>query len=167
MISKVIKGQSLSFSHLGGLLKVSLSNVPSSAAKLMVLTPGYVTSKNMPVQGWSGSFTEDKPYVQAYAGEDGLIGVSFTPGTSSYMDFYVPLPVGPGVTHTYPEIRIYLVDSAGSTISGTLRAAADVRIDRQGCCREDLREAHCSLKSARITGRQPGNGSGGCLQNRA
>lgn len=130
MISKVIKGQSLSFSHLGGLLKVSLSNVPSSAAKLMVLTPGYVTSKNMPVQGWSGSFTEDKPYVQAYAGEDGLIGVSFTPGTSSSMDFYVPLPVGPGVTHTYPEIRIYLVDSAGSTISGTLRAAADVRIDR-------------------------------------
>ncbi len=129
MISKVKQGEHLVFNHLGGLLKVSVSNIPAGAAKLMVLTPGYETTKELPVQGWSGSFTTDKPYVQAYAGADGLIGIPFS-SIASTMVFYVPLPVGPGSSHTYPEIRVYLEDGNGSTISGTLRSAANVKIER-------------------------------------
>lgn len=130
MMAAVLSGQDLSFAHLGGVLKVSLSNIPASATKLMVCTPGYVTTKNMVVHGWDGSFTLANPYVQAYAGEDGLIGLPFTAGSSSAKDFYVPLPVGPGSEHTYPEIRIYLVDSSGNIISGSQRSATDIRIDR-------------------------------------
>ena len=130
MISKVREGEHLSFTHLGGLLKITLSNIPASAAKLMVRTPGYVTTKNMVVQGWSGSFTSSTPYVQAYAGEDGLIGLPFTAGSATSMVFYVPLPVGPGSAHTYPEIQIYLVDGSGNTISGTLTSAQNIQIER-------------------------------------
>ena len=54
MIARVREGEVLSFTHLGGLLKVTLSNIPVSACKLMVRTPGYAINKQMPVQGWEG-----------------------------------------------------------------------------------------------------------------
>lgn len=130
MISKVLDGEDLKFSHLGGLLKITLSNIPVSAAKLMVHTPGYATSKQLPVQGWNGSFTSDRPYVQSYAGNDGLIGQTFPAGSATDRVFYVPLPVGPGDNHTYPQIHIYLVDGTGNTISGSGCTASNVRIER-------------------------------------
>lgn len=130
MISKVREGEHLQFTHLCGLLKITMTNIPATAAKLMVRTPGYVITENMEVQGWSGSFTSAAPYVQAYAGDDGLIGFSFTPGSSVSKVFYIPLPVGPGASHTYPEIQVYLADSSGNTISGTLSTAHDIAIER-------------------------------------
>ena len=112
------------------MLKVSLTNIPAAAAKLMLCTPGYVITKDMAVHGWEGSFSLPQPYIQAYAGEDGLIGISFAAGSSTSKVFYVPLPVGPDSEHTYPEIRIYLVDSGGHMISGTQRSARNIRVDR-------------------------------------
>lgn len=130
MIARVREGEVLSFTHLGGLLKVTLSNIPVSACKLMVRTPGYAINKQMPVQGWEGYFAEDKPYVQAYESEDGLLGQTFPAGAETERVFYVPLPVGPGTTHAYPKVVIYLVDGDGNTISGSTRTASGVVIER-------------------------------------
>lgn len=130
MISKVLPGKNLEFTHLGGLLKITIENIPASAAKLMVKTPGYVTSKQMKVIGWEGKFVQDTPYVQAYAGTDGLTGLPFTAGSSTEKTFYVPLPVGPGTDHRYPEIDIYLVNGTGATISGTEKTAKNIKIER-------------------------------------
>lgn len=130
MMAPVLTGQKLAFSHLGGVLKVSLTNIPSAAARLIVCTPGYAITENLPVQGWEGRFVLEKPFVQAVAGEDGCIGLSFTPGSSSAKVFYVPLPVGPGNGHVYPKIKAYLVDGSGNLISGTMVEATDIRIER-------------------------------------
>ena len=130
MMANVINGENLQFFHLGGLLKLTLNLIPEGASKLMVLTPGYVMTKNMPVHHWSGSIGNDRPYVQAYAGEDDFVGIPFTAGSASSRVFYVPMPVGPGENHTYPEVQIYLVDNDGRTISGTSRTARNLRIDR-------------------------------------
>ena len=129
MMAPVLTGQKLAFSHLGGVLKVSLTNIPSAAARLIVCTPGYAITENLPVQGWEGRFVLEKPFVQAVAGEDGCIGLSFTPGSSSAKVFYVPLPVGPGNGHVYPKIKAYLVDGSGNLISGTMVEATDIRIE--------------------------------------
>ena len=48
MISKVLDAEDLKFSHLGGLLKLTLANIPVSAAKLMVHTPGMPLPSNYP-----------------------------------------------------------------------------------------------------------------------
>ena len=130
MMANVINGENLQFFHLGGLLKLTLNLIPEGASKLMVLTPGYVMTKNMPVHHWSGSIGNDRPYVQAYAGEDDFVGIPFTAGSASSRVFYVPMPVGPGENHTYPEVQIYLVDADGRTIPGTSRTATNLRIER-------------------------------------
>lgn len=130
MLSNVIEGENLQFYQLCGLLKLTISNIPAEAAKLMVLTPGYVMTKNMVVHNWSGSIGDEKPFVQAYAGNDDCVGLPFPAGTATSRTFYVPMPVGPGEDHTYPEVRIYLVNAAGNTISGTVCTAENLRIDR-------------------------------------
>ena len=116
MISRVLSGTPLRFTQLAGLLKVDYTNIPSEAASLVVVTPGYEITSGLPVTGWDGSFVSDTPYVQAQAGSDGSLRIDFTPGSSSARTFYIPLPVGPGELHQYPKVKIYLADSGGTLI---------------------------------------------------
>ena len=131
MISKVLPGEPLRFTQLGGLLMVEYANIPSDAAGLVVTTPGYEITSGLPVIGWDGSFVLDTPYVQAQAGSDGELRISFSPGSSSSKSFYVPLPVGPGDSHQYPKVKVYLADSGGSLIPGTMRTASNLQIERR------------------------------------
>ena len=130
MIAKVKSGEKLAFKHLTGLLKVSYTNVPDDAAQLIVNTPGYSSTNCLTVTGWSGTFVSDTPYVQAVAGEDGVVKQTFSPGTATDMTFYIPLPVGPGVEHKYPSISIWLADSDGMAIPATARSATNLQIER-------------------------------------
>ncbi|MBR5015766.1 MAG: hypothetical protein IKX52_03000, partial [Clostridia bacterium] len=131
MIAKVLSGTPLRFTQLTGLLKVEYTNIPSDAASLVVITPGYEITSGLPVSGWDGAFISDTPYVQAQAGGDGCLQINFTPGSSSEKTFFVPLPVGPGELHQYPKVKIYLADSGGTLIPGTVRTATNLGIERR------------------------------------
>ena len=130
MIAKVLSGTPLSFTNMCGLLKVVYTNIPSDAASLVVVTPGYETTSSLQVVGWNGAFESDTPYLQARSGGDGEINISFPPGSSSEKTFYIPLPVGPGASHLYPKIRLYLATLEGELIPGTLRTATNLQIER-------------------------------------
>lgn len=130
MIAKVLPGEPLSFTNMCGLLYVEYTNIPDDAAQLKVVTPGYEITSAIPVTGWDGSFSSDKPYLQARSGSNGLVKVDFTPGSSSEKAFYVPLPVGPGAEHLYPSVYVCLANSAGTVIPGTIRTATNLNIER-------------------------------------
>lgn len=130
MIAKVLPGEPLRFSNMCGLLYVEYTNIPDDAAQLKVMTPGYETTSAIPVTGWDGSFSSDKPYLQARSGSNGLMKVEFTPGSSSEKEFYVPLPVGPGADHLYPSVYVCLANSAGTVIPGSIRTATNLNIER-------------------------------------
>ena len=130
MIAKVLSGTPLSFTNMCGLLYVEYTSIPDDAAQLKVMTPGYETTSALPVIGWDGSFTSDKPYLQARSGSTGLVKVDFTSGSSSEKAFYVPLPVGPGAEHLYPTVYVCLANSAGTAIPGTVRTATNLNIER-------------------------------------
>lgn len=130
MIAKVLPGEPLRFSNMCGLLYVEYTNIPEDAAQLKVVTPGYETTSAIPVTGWDGSFSSDKPYLQARSGSNGLMKVEFTPGSSSEKEFYVPLPVGPGADHLYPSVYVCLANSAGTVIPGSIRTATNLNIER-------------------------------------
>ena len=130
MIAKVLPGEPLRFSNMCGLLYVEYTNIPEDAAQLKVVTPGYETTSAIPVTGWDGSFSSDKPYLQARSGSNGLVKVEFAAGSSSEKEFYVPLPVGPGADHLYPSVYVCLANSAGTVIPGSIRTATNLNIER-------------------------------------
>ena len=130
MMAPVVYGQALRFKNLGGLLRVAYTNIPSGAIGLKVTTPGYETSSGLTVAGWDGTFASDTPYLQAVAGEDGVLTFEFAAGAPADKTFYVPLPVGPGAEHKYPSVKVFLVDAEGAMIPGTLRTATNLQIER-------------------------------------
>lgn len=149
MLAKVTDdGQALEFKHLGGILKVTYKYLPPKAAKLVVWAPCYedgktsykICSTMKETINWrsdAGGFTGETPYVQAYShGTKYEITQTLTAATSAQrasdegLTCYVPLPVGPGDDHTYPEIKVRLAFADGTTVPGSERTAKNIKIER-------------------------------------
>ncbi len=141
-------GTDLQFKHVGGLLKVTYKYLPPKAAKLIVWAPcsesGKVSYKICSTMketfGWStdqGGFTGATPYVQAYSHSDKYeITQTISSATAAQrasedgLTVYIPLPVGPGDDHIYPEIKVRLAFADGTTVPGSERTAKNVKIER-------------------------------------
>ena len=156
MLAKVVSGEALNFKYLGGVLKLTIKNVPPKAAKLVVKAPvtdeallgdGYKTYKITGImketKGWTsaeGGFGQEIPYVQSYAEkESDSLTVSFENAKPAQlaseegMVVYVPLPVGPvenGGKHVYPKLTVRLAFEDGSTVPGSGRNAVNVQVER-------------------------------------
>lgn len=149
MLAKVTDdGEALQFKHLGGILKVTYKYLPPKAAKLVVWAPCYedgktsykicsTMNKTINWRSDAGGFTGETPYVQAYShGTKYEITQTLTAATSAQrasedgLTCYVPLPVGPGDDHTYPEIKVRLVFADGTTVPGSERTAKNIKIER-------------------------------------
>ena len=149
MLAKVTDdGQALEFKHLGGILKVTYKYLPPKAAKLVVWAPCYedgktsykicsTMNKTINWRSDAGGFTGETPYVQAYShGTKYEITQTITSATAAQraseegLTVYVPLPVGPGDDHTYPEIKVRLAFADGTTVPGSERTAKNIKIER-------------------------------------
>ncbi len=89
--------ESITFNHLGGLIRVTLRNIPETATKFV-----FSTTNNMPI---TGTFTAEKESeddgskLQIKSTEDSnteanSVAFTFVAGTAAKMSFYIPLPVG-------------------------------------------------------------------------
>lgn len=141
-------GTNLQFKHVGGLLKVTYKYLPPKAAKLIVWAPcnedGMVSYKICSTMretvGWrteEGGFTGETPYVQAYPlGSKYEITQTISSATAAQrasedgLTVYIPLPVGPGDDHVYPEIKVRLAFADGTTVPGSERTAKNIKIER-------------------------------------
>lgn len=83
---------SLSFKHLGGLVKVTVNNMPADVAKFVFNTDKDITGayevSNL------GSATETPQISSAGNAQDNEVTFTFTAGAVADMDFYIPVPVG-------------------------------------------------------------------------
>ena len=83
---------SLSFKHLGGLVKVTVNNMPTNVAKFVFNTDKDITGayevSNL------GSATETQQISSAGNAQDNEVTFTFTAGAVADMDFYIPVPVG-------------------------------------------------------------------------
>ncbi len=99
---------SLSFKHLGGLVKVTVNNMPADAAKFVFNTDKDITGayevSNL------GSATETPQISSACNARDNEVTFTFTAGAVADMDFYIPVPVGDYV------FGFKLLDAEGSEI---------------------------------------------------
>ena len=141
-------GTNLQFKHVGGLLKVTYKYLPPKAAKLIVWAPcnedGMVSYKICSTMretvGWrteEDGFTGETPYVQAYPlGSKYEITQTISSATAAQrasedgLTVYIPLPVGPGDDHIYPEIKVRLAFADGTTVPGSERTGKNVKIER-------------------------------------
>ena len=149
MLAQVTEdGTDLQFKHVGGLLKVTYKYLPPKAAKLIVWAPcnedGMVSYKICSTMretvGWrtdQGGFTGETPYVQAYPlGSKYEITQTITSATAAQrvsedgLTVYIPLPVGPGDDHIYPEIKVRVAFADGTTVPGSERTAKNIKIER-------------------------------------
>lgn len=152
MIAKVVSGQNLQFTHMGGLLKVTYKNVPPKARYIKVTAPidathYYKISQTMGrggIYGWEdgAGFTLEKPYFKAYNNgktNEYSVKIDINSATAAQrasddgITAYVPLPVGPTVVsekNVYPTLKICLTFADGTTVPGSLRTATDVQIER-------------------------------------
>lgn len=149
MIAKVVSGENLEFTHLGGLLKVTYKNVPPKARYIKVTAPidathYYKISQTMGPGGFFGwedgvGFTLDKPYIKAY--NNGKTNEYFvrldinaaTPAQRASDDgitAYIPLPVGPNEGGVYPTLKVSLTFADGTTVPGSDRTATNIPIQR-------------------------------------
>ncbi|MBR1705385.1 MAG: hypothetical protein IJ721_01195 [Bacteroidales bacterium] len=137
MFAAVESTTDITLSHLGGLLKVTYQNIPPKVTRMVVSAPGYQVSGNIPLAaGWNAEgVTGEQPYIQAVAGS-GSVTLNFATTKLTHaqrvegVSFYVPLPVGPGDDHKYPELDIELRFADGTTVPGSAVAAKDVPIER-------------------------------------
>ena len=152
MIAKVISGEDLQFTHMGGLLKVTYKNVPPKARYIKVTAPidathFYKISQTMGpdgIIGWEdgAGFTLDKPYFKAYNNgktNEYSVKIDINSATASQrvsddgITAYVPLPVGPTVVsekNVYPSLKISLTFADGTEVPGSMRTATNVQIER-------------------------------------
>ncbi len=152
MIAKVVSGEDLKFTHLGGLLKVTYKNVPPKARYIVVTAPidethYYKISQTMGpggIYGWEdgAGFTLDKPYFKAYNnGKTNVysVKIDINSATSAQrasdegITAYVPLPVGPVVVsekNVYPKLKVSLTFADGTTVPGSAKTATNVQIER-------------------------------------
>lgn len=152
MIAKVVSGQDLQFTHMGGLLKVTYKNVPPKARYIKVTAPidathYYKISQTMGpggIYGWEdgAGFTLEKPYFKAYNNgktNEYSVKIDINSATAAQrasddgITAYVPLPVGPTVVsekNVYPTLKICLTFADGTEVPGSLRSASNVQIER-------------------------------------
>ena len=152
MIAKVVSGQDLQFTHMGGLLKVTYKNVPPKARYIKVTAPidathYYKISQTMGpggIYGWEdgAGFTLEKPYFKAYNNgktNEYSVKIDINSATAAQrasddgITAYVPLPVGPTVVsekNVYPTLKICLTFPDGTTVPGSDRTATNVQIER-------------------------------------
>ena len=148
MLAKVTDdGTALQFKHLGGVLKVTYKYVPPKAAKLVISAPASgedqyykIIGTQRSLSNWetsAGGFTGETPYLQAYSvtGKKELTqtitaATAAQRASDSGLSVYIPLPVGPGDAHTYPEIDVRLTFADGTTVPGSERVAKNVKIER-------------------------------------
>ncbi len=81
---------SLTFKHLGGLVKVSVKNVPADAAKFVLTADKDITGE----YGVEADGEGNKIIKSAETAENNSVAFTFTAGTATAMAFYVPVPVG-------------------------------------------------------------------------
>lgn len=155
MLAKVEAGNPLVFKQLGGVLKLTLKNVPSKAAKVLITAPvtdpslkaSYKTYKICSVMkqthNWTtdgGGFGSETPFLQAYAHAntytitENIAAASAAQRVSDEgIVVYVPLPVGPveqGGKHVYPRIEVRLATADGTAIPGAGRYVENVVMER-------------------------------------
>ena len=152
MIAKVVSGEDLQFTHMGGLLKVTYKNVPPKARYIKVTAPidathFYKISQTMGpggIIGWEdgAGFTLDKPYFKAYNNgktNEYSVKIDINSATAAQrasdngITAYVPLPVGPTVVsekNVYPSLKISLTFADGTEVPGSMRTATNVQIER-------------------------------------
>ena len=80
----------LSFKHLGALLKYTLIGIPESADALVLSSAEVSLSGNFDIE-------DANPVINATAGS-GKVQISLTPGANKSLVFYLPLPLG---TYTF------------------------------------------------------------------
>lgn len=148
MLAKVTDdGTALQFKHLGGVLKVTYKYLPPKAAKLVISAPASeagqyykICDVQKSLVNWetaAGGFTGETPYLQAYAvtgkkeiTQNIAAATAAQRASDDGVTVYIPLPVGPGDAHTYPEIDIRLTFADGTTVPGSERVAKNVKIER-------------------------------------
>lgn len=149
MLAQVTEdGADLQFKHLGGLLKVTYKNLPPKAAKVVLWAPCSLEGKKSykicstmnQIHNWvedQGGFTGETPYAQAYDHSNKYELTeniaSATPTQRASQDgltVYIPLPVGPGENHVYPELKVRLTFADGTTVPGSERTAKNIKIER-------------------------------------
>ena len=80
----------LTFKHLGGLVKVSVKNVPAEAAKFVLTADKDIAGEYSVSDDAEGN----KIIKSAGTAENTSVAFTFTAGTATEMAFYVPVPVG-------------------------------------------------------------------------
>ena len=80
----------LTFKHLGGLIKVSVKNVPVEAAKFVLTADKDIAGEYSVSEDDEGN----KIIKSAETAENNSVAFTFTAGTATAMAFYVPVPVG-------------------------------------------------------------------------
>ena len=81
---------SLEFKHLGGLVKISLKNVPQTAARFVLTADKDISGEYSVATDADGN----KIIKSAGAGTSNSVAFTFAAGTATEMAFYVPVPVG-------------------------------------------------------------------------
>lgn len=103
----------LNFKHVGGVLKVSCTNVPSTARRIILWATNARITGNFDIDYSNlGTNTIESETITS----DGQLSIYFTP-TSEQMDFYFPLPVG-----EYSRFTLRMYSNEGGTykaINGT------------------------------------------------
>ena len=94
---------SFSFKHIGGILKVSFSNVPATATKFVFTAPGKKVSGDFAI----ADITASEPVIATEDAEEGNTVTISIPKAAAEMAFYVPLPTG-----TYKGFSVTLFDAA-------------------------------------------------------
>lgn len=96
----------LAFKHLGGIIKVSLKNVPATATK-------FVLTANKDITGDFAIATVSGNSQISSSADNGKKSVAFTfaAGTATDMAFYVPVPVG-----NYVISSVSLQNAGGTTL---------------------------------------------------
>ena len=98
---------SFSFKHLGGIIKATFSNVPSSARTFVFTAPGKKVSGDFAI----ADITAENPVLVTEDSEEGNTVTIRIDNPASEVSFYVPLPTG-----TYPEFSIELFDALGNPL---------------------------------------------------
>jgi surface protein len=80
-------GGKVDFAHVGGLIRISFANVPSSATKVVFTTNG---------QNISGDFTVDGNAINTTEGDNNTVTITIADGDNvdGSMTFDIPVPVG-------------------------------------------------------------------------
>lgn len=112
----------LSFKNVGGVIKITLNNMPAGAKKVL-----FTTGKNISGEFTIADFaTVENPQIEATAGSAGVTFVFETALSGGENKvFYVPVPVG-----TYPSIGFNVL-SAGDESLWALNASVENEVTRR------------------------------------